>query len=43
MAGLLIKVGAGLTFVVIAALFIKYVIIPTLFAKEKNQENNEKK
>lgn len=42
MAGLLIKLGAGLTFVVIAALFIKYVILPFFFNDKKKDDNNEK-
>lgn len=40
MGGLLIKVGAFLALVTIAALFIRLVLIPVLFKKD---ENNEKK
>lgn len=43
MAGLLIKLGAGLTFIVIAALFIKFVILPFFFNDKKKGDNNNEK
>jgi hypothetical protein len=42
MGGLLIKVGAFLALITLAALFIRVVLIPVLFPKKKDDNNNEK-
>lgn len=43
MGGLLVKLGFFLTFMIIAALFIKVVILPYCFSNKKKQNTDEDK